>query len=287
MIGVRTLGMIIATLCALAARAQASCPITLEGDGAVVDHVRAELRSFGDGEPPCVALWVHCRQTGTQLEIDLHDELGRSSLHLFTSAGGAAAFLISWSRRPLPEHAPDAPPGLVEPRRPPSPAAIPAQDRRWHAETSVAYGFATGMHTPWVTTTTLVMNDAGLWRYGAGGLIIAGSGGKTISVGVEAALGAQTALRPGLSMIGELFAADAVVARSAGVDGELDYGAGGLRTGIRGVLAWQFSDAFGVGLEWGYDVVQSEVDPATTTGVTRFRGLALPTHVALALRWLP
>jgi hypothetical protein len=291
MIGVRTLGVVAATLCATAVRAQASCPIALDGDGAAVDDVRAALRPFGEGEPPCVALWVRCRRTGTQLEIDLHDELGRSSLHLFASAGGAAAFLISWSRRPLPVHGPDAPPGLDEPRLRPSPAATPAaiapSDRDWHAETSVACAFSTGLHTPWGTATTLVMKDAGMWRYGGGGLVIVGSSGRSVSVGIEAAVGVQANLRPRLTLVGEVFVGDAILARSVGFAAESDYGAAGLRAGIRAGLAWQFTGAFGVGLEWGYDLVQSDLDPSATTGVASLWGRPIPSHVALALRWLP
>jgi hypothetical protein len=284
MIGLRTLGVVMATLCAMAAHAQAGCPIALDGDAAVVDHVRAELGRFGDGEPPCVALWVQCRQNGIELEIDLHDELGRSSLHLFTSAGGAAAFLVSWSRRPLLEHGPDAPPGLVEPASPPGPAAVPASpDRLWHPEFGVAYVAASGAHTPWGTATATVMKDAGMWRYGGGGRLL-GWWGATITIGVEAVLGVQTAMLPRVTAAVELSAGDGVIIRPV-FGSEPAYGNGGLRAGIRARLTWQFIDAFGLELQWGYDAVQSPA--GTEPAVTMFRGLAIPAHVALGLRWLP
>jgi hypothetical protein len=280
MIGPRTLGMVMATLCALAVRAQADCPITLDGDAEVIDRVRAELGRFADGSAPCVALWVQCRQNGTELEIDLHDELGRSSLHLFMSASGAAAFLISWSRRPLPEHGPDAPPGLVEPRLPPSPAAMPSQDLGWHPEFSLAYVGASGSHTPWGTITAAAMKDARIWRYGGGGRVITGDIGAVLTIGVEAALGVQTALMPRVTAAAELFAGDGVVVRNNSVGGETNYGDAGLRGGIRARIVWRFTDSLGFELHWGYDVVQSP--PYAQNPGWQTLG-----NVGLGLRWLP
>lgn len=300
MSGLRALGFTMATLCALAGRARA-CPITLDGDAEVIDRVRAELGDF-DHDGACVAVWARCRSTGGQLEIDLHDELGRSSLHLFMSADGAAAFLISWSQRPLPDPEPDrapgGPPGLVEPGPPPGSAPVPAPlDRLWHPEVGVAYIAASGAHGPWGATTAAMRKNAGIWRYGGGGRLIVGTSGLTLVAGVEAAAGVQFELLPRVTMLGELFAGDAVVVRNADSGGELDYGAGGPRGGIRAAIGWQFSAPFGLELEWGYDALQSSPSSTTPAGsqdqtqaesdVTRLWGLAVPSHISLGLRWQP
>jgi hypothetical protein len=274
----------------VAGRAQA-CPITLEGDAEVIDRVRAELGDFQDGGA-CVAVWARCRGTGDQIEVDLHDELGRSALHLFRSADGAAAFLISWSRRPLPDRAP-GPPGLVEPGPSPAPAPPAQLDPLWRPEIGLAYVAASGAHSPWITATAAVTKHAGLWRYGGAGHIFTGVNGPTVTAEVEAALGVQTALLPRITVVSELFVGDAVVARGASFGGDMDYGAGGLRAGIRAGIDWQFSAPFGVELQWGYDVVQWSSSSATPAGsdgtsdVMRVWGLAAPNHVALGLRWLP
>lgn len=277
MTGLRALGFAVAALCAPVARAHASCSITLDGDAEVVDRVRAELGEFADGGA-CVAVWARCRQTGDQVEVDLHDELGRSSLHLFMSADGAAAFLVSWSRRPLPDRAPGAPPRLVEPRSSATPAPAP-QDGRWRPEISVAYVAANGDHPTWETATAEIRKVAGFWRYGGGARVIAGSDGGTITVEVEAALGVQIALSPRVTAIGELFAGDGVVALSPRAGSEATYGDGGTRVGVRAGIVWQFSDPFGLELQWGYDVTNSWY-PAPSAW-------ARPSHIGLGVRWLP
>ena len=293
MSGLRVLGFASAALCALVGRAGA-CPINLDGDADVIERVRAELGDFHD-DGACVAVWARCRSTGGQLEIDLHDELGRSSLHLFMSADGAAAFLISWSRRPLADPQPDrapggppgGPPGLVAAGPAPASASPPAPlDRPWHPEIGLAYVAASGDHGPWGTTTVEVRKNTGIWRYGGGGRLIAGTSGLMLVAGVEAAAGVQLALLPTVTVLGELFVGDETIVRDAGYSGELDYGAQGPRAGVRAAMDWQFGGPLRLELEWGYDAVQS-YDPQSMSDVMRLRGLAVPSHISLGFRWQP
>lgn len=275
-----------AVLCARAGHAEASCPIVLDGDLAAVDGIRAQLRRFGDGEPPCVALWVQCHQNGNQLEVDLRDELGRSSLHLFASAAGAAAFLVSWSRRPLPELAPSAPdasapPGLAVPRSPPGKVAPPdAPDAAWHPEISLDYVAGSGTRRQWGTLTVAVMKNAGIWRYGGDVRVLTGSLVSNAILEPELAFGVHSPLMPRVTASGEVVAGDAVVMR-----GELpidapdyvpDHGLGGIRAGLRASVFWQVRPPLGLEVRWGYDVLRAP-----------HGGWAGVSHVALGLRWLP
>jgi hypothetical protein len=272
-------------LCGLAGHAEASCPIALDGDAAAVDGVRAELHRFGDGEPPCVALWVQCRQNGNQLEVDLRDELGRSSLHLFASAAGAAAFLVSWSRRPLPARGPaatdaSAPPGLVAPRSPPGEVATPdAQDGAWHPEISLDYVAGTGLRRQWGTLTVAVMKSSGIWRYGGDVRGLTSTLVSNAIVEPELAFGVHHALTPQVAASGEVVAGDLVVVRGDEIDAPdsvADHGIGGVRAGLRAGVLWQVLAPLGVEVRWGYDIVRSP-----------HGGLADVSHVALGLRWLP
>jgi len=281
MSGLPVLAVAAAALCAMTRRADAGCPIALDGDAEVVDRVRAELGSFGDGGPPCVAVWVQCRRNGMELEIDLRDELGRSSLHLFASADGAAAFLVSWSRRPLVDlDAPTPPgrvvaPGLVAP--PPTPVAAPlAHDESWHPEISLDYLAATGVSNQFGVATALVMKRSQIWRYGAGVSAFSGTVLGYLTLEAEALFGVQTDLGSRVTASAELIVGDAVIARGGENAFGVDYGTDGARAGVRGGVLWQVFDPIGVELAWGYDVLAAPIG-----------GLVRMSHIALGLRWLP
>jgi hypothetical protein len=77
------------------------CPISIDGD-AVAARVRDELLGFaGPGGEHCMPLTVACTQEQEQVVVDFTDEFGRHVERRFDSPAGAAAFLISWSRRPV------------------------------------------------------------------------------------------------------------------------------------------------------------------------------------------
>lgn len=107
-----------AVLMLRAGQARASCALTLDGDADTVSRIRTSLAAFSDNTA-CVALRVHCALASGAIVLDLQDELGRSAHRTFASPDGAAAFLISWSRRPVL----DARAPLVATARPSSGAA--------------------------------------------------------------------------------------------------------------------------------------------------------------------
>jgi hypothetical protein len=126
--------LIAVVLCSAPSAAHASCTIDLEGDPDVIARIHDPLLAFGDDSVACVDVRVLCSRDVDDIVLDLRDQLGRSVQRRFLTPDGAAAFLISWSRRPLP-HAgtglePTAPPTTVAPpvsnaAAPPRPAPPP------------------------------------------------------------------------------------------------------------------------------------------------------------------
>ena len=113
--------MIAVALCGAPSVAHASCAIDLEGDPDVIARIHDPLLAFGDDAVACVDVRVLCSRDVDDIVVDLRDQLGRSVQRRFVTPEGAAAFLISWSRRPLPH----AGTGL-EPPALPSTAAVAA-----------------------------------------------------------------------------------------------------------------------------------------------------------------
>jgi len=110
----------------LARAASASCEVALDGDPEIVEDVQAALFTFGRDDVPCVVVRALCSRDANDLVIDLQDQLGRSVQRRFRTPVGAAAFLISWSRRPLPQDGTDfAAPPAAAPSVAESPAAAP------------------------------------------------------------------------------------------------------------------------------------------------------------------
>lgn len=282
-LGLRALGVALVTaLCA--GPVHASCAIAFEGDAAVIARVRAELGSFADDGSACVALWVQCQQNGDQVQIDLHDELGRSALHLFASAVGAAAFLVSWSRRPV-EAGPDAPgAAAATARQAPGDTAqrpIPASEARdgWRAEFSLDYLATSGLHPSWGTLGAALTYRTGIWRYGAGvtGLTVAYIG--SFAAEASATLGVAVPLSPRLVATGGVVAGDTIVANYT--SDELDYGTAGRRFGARAGALWQVTAPVAIAVTWGYDLLWLSVPP--TSGGGTFGSVR---HLGLGLRWV-
>jgi hypothetical protein len=94
---------IAALLCGSPSVARASCAIDLEGDPDVIARVHDPLVAFGDDSVTCVDVEVLCSRDADEIVLDLRDALGRSVQRRFRTPEGAAAFLVSWSRRPLPQ----------------------------------------------------------------------------------------------------------------------------------------------------------------------------------------
>jgi hypothetical protein len=298
MAGVRPLGLSLAmALCARDARA--GCAIALEGDAAVVERVRSELRGFDDDAAACVALWVQCRQNGDQLEIDVHDELGRSALHLFASADGAAAFLVSWSRRPVdagprgrpstaagpggvPSATPDAiaryAPGDAAPRSEPAPAGRDG----WHAEFGLDYLATSALHIHWGAATAALMMHTGIWRYGAG--VVGMTGGRlgNFAAGAEARFGVEFPLSQRVSATAGVVGGEMIVGGDdAGRGVPADYSSGTLRSGLRAGVLWQITAPVALAVRWGSDLVWLAAQPPTGTMLVNV------SHLAVGMRWVP
>lgn len=115
-------------LCARRAWAAPRCPIELRGEPEVTAPIVAELATFADDGSPCVALAITCSARDGALVIALRDAFGGEAQRAFETPAGAAAFLVSWSRRPImlvagTDRAPAAtvaapPPVVVAPREP-------------------------------------------------------------------------------------------------------------------------------------------------------------------------
>jgi hypothetical protein len=117
-------------LCGAASAAGAACALQLDGDPEVVSPVREAVDAFRDDGATCVDVHALCSRDDAAIVVDLRDQLGRSVQRRFTTPEGAAAFLISWSRRALPQSGTG-----LEPDRPPP--HIPAPDAKPPTRTTV------------------------------------------------------------------------------------------------------------------------------------------------------
>jgi len=279
--GIRTLCIaVVIAICALAGRAGASCAISLEGDAALIEQLRAELAIFGEDDAPCLTLWIQVQQTSDHVEIDLHDDLGRSTMRLFSSPGGAAAFIISWSRRPLiavatadppPPARPAAPPGLVA--APPGLVA-PSRDSAFAIELSVGYRSAAGSHPHWAVSDVSVLWQSSIWRYGGTLHVITGPAGGHVATEAAIRFGSGGTLASGIVLRGELVAANTLVGRFGDHAGNVDYAATGARIGPHAAALWPIARRFSVELGGGYDFVR--LADATSWG---FR------YIDVGMRW--
>jgi len=260
--GLRTLCIaVVVAICALVGRAHASCAISLEGDPALIEQLRAELALFGDDGAPCLTLWIQVQQTSDHVEIDLHDDLGRSTMRLFSSPGGAAAFIISWSRRPLiavatagppPAARPDAPPGLVAA---PPPASAGPRESGVRVELAVGYRSAAGSHPHWVVSDLSALWQASIWHYGATLHTITGPAGGHVATEAAIQFGSAYPLASGLVLRGELVAANTLVGRFGSRAEDVDYAATGMRIGPHVAMLWPIAAQFSIELGGGYDLV--------------------------------
>lgn len=289
----RACAWLVVALCG-AAPAHASCPITLDGDADAVAWVRGELAAFAvsdDGN--CLALRVVCRARDGALELELHDELGRSVVRQFASPEGAASFLVSWSRRPLVPVPVVAAAVAATPARVEHAAVSPARRRRW-PEVGLAYVGVPGEISPhWGALTVALSNRDTGWRYGAAvrGLV---GGRYAIDTGLshhravvageaEAMVGFGHALDTKLVFRGELAAGASVIAAVARPLG-LEYRGSGVRGSARALLLAKPTAALafeiGAGVETLY--LLDEWDIGAENGSMLFAPYG---HVGI--RWTP
>jgi hypothetical protein len=281
--------VIVVMLCAAPPLARAGCPIALAGDAALVERVRAELGAFAEDGPSCVALLAQCRERGMEVEIDLHDEVGRSALHLFASVRGAAAFITSWSHRPLSNPAPTEASRPVEASARAA-AAPPSRDPDWHPEIDLEYRSVTGVHTSWVGLVVGLRKRTGVWRYGGDLRAMTGAYVGNLFMQADVGLGAEIALSDRWRAVGELIASDTVMARDVSGDEGTDYDAAGIRGGVHAELINPMTRWLGLVVGLGYDVIRRPMwRPGTSapSGVSSGSVIFGMAHIELGLRWTP
>jgi hypothetical protein len=238
--------------------------VKLEGDPSIIAPIRIELGGYGDPVAPCIAVQVTCHGNGTEVQIELRDELGRTSQRWFASPSGAAAFIVSWSQRPLsggppgmalapaPSTTITAAPGMS----PPQPA--PSRDRPWHPELELSYVNASDIVEGWVVASAAVMRQTAFFRYGVAlrGITDAKERNYRALEG-DLALGVTSQLAPRWSL-----GLDLLAGGTLGIDGgqlEGDYGANGPRVAVRASLGLHILSALELQLALGYDLMRRNV----------------------------
>jgi hypothetical protein len=278
----------LAALCGTA-RAERTCAIEIDGDAALAAQVRAELQLFADDDTPCVAIRVACRDAGEQLVIELRDELGRSSQQTFTSPGGVAAFIVSWSRRPLlrtavPPVATSAAtsvsaPALTAPSLTAPIAATRPDDAGWRAELGLMYVQASGRDSTWGVLAASLVRRIGIWRYGGAVRALTGGYLGYVTSDGELTFGVERH-REGFDVRAELIGGRSLVQFSSDAD-FTDYGSIGPHVGVRGTMAWWVDRSIAIEVSVGYDLARQR-DPFDEYG----REPIVPhNHFGAGVRW--
>jgi hypothetical protein len=266
-------------LCGAAPPADAGCAVVLDGDPAVVERVRAELVAFTDDGTPCVALSARCRRSGDEFEVQLQDALGRSSERVFATAGGAAAFIVSWSLRPPTSIT--ASPSSV----PPSSTQATSHERSWHPEIALAYLGATGLVNNWGTLAASIVRRVEHMRVGGGILALTGKYPSYVTAEAQLMFGVIADLPSRTSIRGELLVSKTLLTFASRPPDVGHYGTIGIRTGFRSVFGWRIDGPLGVELGAGYDWLRNvSTDDTSPLGHGPAIGFW---HVELGLRWVP
>jgi hypothetical protein len=283
----------LAVLLASAPRTEAGCPIALEGEAPVVEQLRRELSSFEDDGTACVAVWVTCHQDGDHIAIDLRDDLRRSTQRSFTSAAGAAAFIVSWTQRPLQARAvvirppargvlagtADAPTARVTPPSK-SPNRWPSQP--WHGELSGAYVRASGTVEDYGLLAASLLRRIAWFRLGVSIRLISDDQGLENDE-AELTFGASEQLSEHLALRIEL--AGGRTMWRASTSPTSSWGQNALRGSARVMFTWEATPSLGLEIGGGIDTLRAMLDDAGllhNLGSGSFRGFA---HVDLGMRW--
>jgi hypothetical protein len=253
-----------------AAAAPGACAIAVDGD-ATAAQIRQELLSFpAAGDDPCIPLRVTCARQEQQVVINFTDELGRYVERRFDSPAGAAAFLISWSRRPIGEA---------------RPAASAPSAARWQPAVGYALFWVSGVnHGSAMLSASITRHDTDRQPH------------RYFGLGVryqEAVSGLDLSLIYGL--VRNSHRALQRLEVRAGL-GDADFPTGdeylttaevvGLSAGIRGALGVELVDDIDLELSAGADLLFVSPDPQLTS-LPEHLGFQLPLflHVGAQLRW--
>jgi hypothetical protein len=268
-----------ALLCGASA-ARAGCPVTLDGDTALVDQLRTEVAAFSDDGTPCVALAARCWRNGDQLEVAVRDATGRSAQRTFASTGGAAAFLVAWSLHPAIDAAGPERPAL-------STVTVGAAPpgRSWHPEIAASYLDTSGTDHGWVTLAASLDKRVEHLRFGGGLRGLTGNNTAVANLDVEVRAGAIMDLPARWSVRAELTGAKTLAGQSTDVLTQQGYGAAGWRGGVRALLGWQLDGPLGLEIGAGYDWLRAvSIDDTNSLGHGNAIGFW---RLELGLRWVP
>ncbi len=262
-------GLVAAATPRSAHAAPRKCAIAVDGDS-TASQVRQELLAFaGPGNEPCIPLQVTCALQEQQVVVTFTDDLGRYVERRFDSPAGAAAFLISWSRRPIAE----------EHRRPDAPSAA-----RWQPAAGYALLWGSGMRQGGdMLSFSITRHDTGRQphRYFGVGLRYQREiEGGDLSLIYGVARNSRRALqrlefRAGLGAA-EYPTADAYVSK------ELT----GFSTGLRGALGIELVEDINLELSAGVDLlISSQSSPSSSLPETLGYLHPLFFHLGTQLRW--
>jgi hypothetical protein len=261
--------------------ARAGCPVTLDGDPALVDQLRIEVASFSDDGTPCVALSARCWRNGDQLEVAVRDATGRSAQRTFASTGGAAAFIVAWSLHPATDAAAPERPAL-------STVTVGAASpgRSWHPEVAFSYLDASGSDHGWVTLAASLDRRVDHLRFGGGLRGLTGNNTNVANLDVEVRAGAIVDLPARWSVRAELTGAKTLAAQQfINPTSQQRYGAAGWRGGVRALLAWQLEGPLGLEIGAGYDWLRA-VDTKDMSSFGQGNAMGF-WRLEIGVRWVP
>jgi len=273
-----------------ASAARASCTIELRGNPQIVEAIAPVLASFGDDSGPCVNVHVLCSQDGGDLVLDLLDQLGRSAERRFSTTEGAAAFLVSWSRHPMPQDGTRLellPPGATPPTSP------PAGDPR-HGELRIAYSGAPIVSGWWAGLEGALVWNRGSWRLGAVVRGLASSWDASFMNGdaasvllgaeAEATFGAESTF--GRISFRQELAVGASYVTILSKQGDLYFQTAGPHGGIRAAVGYEVIPRHWLELSGGWDaLLEAAVSSDVQYRLSSPNRILDQAHLEIGLRW--
>jgi hypothetical protein len=238
---------------------------------------------------------VVCTSEAGKIALDLEDPLGGAAHRWFSSLEGAAAFLVSWSRRPLPQDGTDleriASPGAT------SPTGAAAGDDRWRGEFRLAYSGGPFVRGWWGAAEGAAVRHHGIWRYGAATRVMSSSvtqlffsDGQDVDVllGLEVEAVAGVEWRSGRFMLRNEVAAGGAYLTAHSQQGALHFQTAGPRAGVRASLGLELAPTLWLDLSGGWDVLQQAIgDRSGLDHVLDSDPIIDQMHLEIGLLWAP
>jgi hypothetical protein len=184
----------------------------------------------------------------------------------------------------------------IEPPGPhPAPvAAIAApgaasQDQPWHLEFNAGALVASGIYPYWGTTAAALVRQTSMFRFGGALRMMTGGYLGHVVGEVTGSFGVVDAPSDRLTAIAELTAGSTI--RGDTTESGADFGADGLRAGVRAMIDRRLAGPLRLQVGGGIDVLRRLVipsavaEPSTPSG--SYIDYALCPHIEAGLRWAP